>query len=206
MRAGGADAAVDLDGADPARAMRREIGMPAQMRDVAAGAAARPAGWCRRRSNGTSLAVEHEGGRRPVRRRVRSCGGLSRWAPAVVAAGHASRDATVRHRGRTPARSAATAAAARRPGGNLAMRVAQRVAGGRAEAAVGGARASACRARTARRRRARAACPRRELVHAPHHQLGADPARRAEAAALVREEVREIARHLEHVARCGRRP
>jgi hypothetical protein len=33
------------------------------------------------------------------------------------------------------------------------------------------------------------------------HQLGADPARRAEAAALVGEEVREVARHLEHVAR-----
>jgi hypothetical protein len=39
-----------------------------------------------------------------------------------------------------------------------------------------------------------------DLVHAVGDQRGADPAGRAEAAALVREEVGEIARHLEHVA------
>jgi hypothetical protein len=42
---------------------------------------------------------------------------------------------------------------------------------------------------------------RRQLVHALQHQLGAHPAGRAEAAALVGKELREVVRHLEHVAR-----
>ena len=44
------------------------------------------------------------------------------------------------------------------------------------------------------------AVARGQLVHALDHQRGADPARRAETAALVGEEMREAARHLEHVA------
>jgi hypothetical protein len=39
-----------------------------------------------------------------------------------------------------------------------------------------------------------------DLVHAVGDQRSADPAGRTEAAAFVREEVREIARHFEHVA------
>ena len=63
----------------------------------------------------------------------------------------------------------------------------------------------ACSSRASRSIRARSCSeplPLGELVHHVAEQRGADAAGRAEAAALVGEEVGEVARHLEHVARC----